>query len=66
MMLMCVHVLQLHEYDAVLEVEITEWTSAGLVSRVEVKVVLSYVKSVFPWIVLFVYAFNFVESIGND
>ena len=44
---MFVHVLQLFEYNAVLEVEIMEWTTAGLVSRIEVRVVLPCAKCVF-------------------
>ena len=39
-MLMAVPSLQLQEQDVTLEVQITEWTSAGLIARIEVKFVL--------------------------
>lgn len=44
---MFVYLLQLNEYNAILEVEIAEWTTAGLVGRVEVKALLLFVEVCF-------------------
>lgn len=38
-MLMLVFMLQLHEHKAILKVQITEWTPAGLVAKIEVNVI---------------------------
>lgn len=43
-MLMSLHVLQLNEYNASLEVQITEWTTAGLIAKVEVSVLVPIVE----------------------
>lgn len=43
-MLMSRHVLQLIEYHATLEVQITEWTAAGLIAKIEVRVLVPVVE----------------------
>lgn len=47
-MVMLVFVLQLHEHKAILKVQITEWTAAGLVAKIEVNVVILVIFFWFP------------------